>query len=279
MTAARRTRSRAAARAFTLLELLVSIGIILVLLTITTLVGVRLLGGQKASATRNVLRALDTALSEYQAATGSQAPRYIEQLYSRRPGVAFETGDSENEIGQVGGKVFDYYPQSSIIAHSRFPDASVFLLQARGVGTVDSVISEIPERFLALTIGERTGESPEEDGVENDTTPSVLDAWADKQTFERPWPILGSHMILYVHPENALAQAMYGRCVNGRPYFMSAGADGIYGSKAEVAARGGESSTDYKARVEGALTDNLYSYDIDPMATANRTTAFFNEKR
>src|SRR5690606_36743971 len=100
------------------------------------------------------------------------------------------------------------------------------------------------------------------------------------------WPIREQSLIYYVHPNNRRsradasldeypdAQELYGACVNGRPYFFSAGPDGFYGHPDELASiinyygmqphSGGESDEEFwnRALLE-ARKDNLYSMPVD----------------
>ena len=119
------------------------------------------------------------------------------------------------------------------------PDVSVFLRSARGVGQCDTLIASIPEQFLRVT--------PE--GIV-----TAVDSWAE-------WPETPYGLIYYVHPDNHLAQALYGRCVNKRPYFLSAGPDGHFGHPQEIAESGIEVS-DMQEQVDLLnewRSDNTYS--------------------
>lgn len=272
-----KTIPRAGARAFSLVELLVVITIIAILLTISTVVGLRLVERQRVSVTQDVLRALDTALENYQASTRGQPPKYDPSYFDRVPGLDFRPGDMLNDINRPG--TFAEYPPGSGVDHPCFPDASVFIRQARGVGTVDSVIQQIPERFLVVTIGDEIGQTPGPTDPGSDPTPSVIDAWGDKGAWQVPWAITEQRTILYVHPDNKLAQALYGKCVNNRPYFMSAGPDGGSGLSYQVAPRQGETATERRASVLASLNDNVYSYAVDPKTSADQTEQFFQNYR
>ena len=72
-----------------------------------------------------------------------------------------------------------------------------------------------------------------------------------------------------MHPDNELAQALYGRCLNERPYFVSAGPDGLFGTTDEIkrvcrtSASSGASPEEVE-RAIAALEDNIYSYEVGP---------------
>lgn len=242
MTHGRRTaRLARSPRGFTLLELLVVISIIVALAALATGAGVLVVKRNKSRVTENLLSTLDRALEEY-IAVNSVIPKYVPEAHEGVPGP-------DNELEQ--------YRQRE---HMRRPDAAVFLRQAVGIGQVDSILGAIPERFLfatPLTTGNGGG------AIEpDDTTPSIIDGWGTPGVWPpirvySPYSISMQQVIYYVHPDNELAQDLYGRCVNRRPYFMSAGPDEKYGLSDEF--MGDEVGR--RALAEQALADNLYSYE------------------
>lgn len=253
-----RVRSAASRRSragFTIIELLVVVTVLLILVGLITGVGIRVFRNQEASVTRGVLQTLDRALDEYQV-TKNAAPDYRLDDYRRVPGEDPATASSE------------YFRTYRGKEYPRRPDVAVFLKEALGVGQVKSVIGGVGERFLVVTAV--PGSS---DDVESDVTPSVVDAWAT-DSWTTPWDPVKQQLIYYVHPRNELAQDLYGRCINGRAYFMSAGPDLKYGLKRDMG-EGAESTAD-KATVEGFLDDNIYSYAVGP---ANKTQAFYDQMR
>lgn len=259
-------------RGFTLLELLVVITIIVILIAMVTTSGMLVIGRQNEATTRGIVTSLDRALEEYVIEAGA-FPSFVAPAYERVPGRKVVTGgvDNLNEM---------YLDRPQV----RHPDASVFLLQAQGIGQVGSIISNIGDRFTVTT--ELTDSNPADLTNEMDTTPSIVDAWGDKEGWiatsragddDEAWPILhpAAHLIFYVHPSNRLAQDLYGRCVSGRPYFFSAGADGLYGTTSQFSDDGTPNQSGVGADVSGdtltyselaveALEDNIYSYDVDP---------------
>lgn len=251
-----RVRSAASRRSragFTIIELLVVVTVLLILVGLVTGVGIRVFRNQEAQVTRGVLQTLDRALDEYQA-TKNAAPDYRLEDYERVPGdpVGESTSGGEYFSRYLG----DYFP--------RRPDTSVFLKEALGVGQVKDIVGGVGERFLVVTVSPGS-----RNAADSDVTPSVVDAWAT-DSWANPWDPVGQQLIYYVHPRNKLAQELYGRCINGRAYFMSAGPDLKYGLKSEAGA-----SPD-KATVEGFLNDNIYSYTVGPV---NKTQAFYDQLR
>lgn len=241
---------------FTLVELLVVMAIIVVLTSLLTGVGIAVFRNQQASATKNVLLSLDRALDEYIAQTGS-IPPYSQDDYDLVPGPDVSEGDTD---------FFRVYPAGGE-NHPRRPDAAVFIKQALTVGQAQPLISGIGDRFLRPTIGptDAVNQTAARDG-----TPSVVDSWSTDD-WTAPWNPVGQSLIYYVHPKNAMAQALFGKCVNGRPYFLSAGADRIYGFRDDVA-----HTTLEWAATEAGLKDNITSY---PVGDAVLTEDFFNQYR
>ncbi len=243
---------------FTLLELLIVIGIITLLVGVLLAVGLRAIRSQDERATRNLLFTLDRAMSEYILVAGS-IPKYNPQAFSRVPGPdLLDPNDGLNIISS--NDAFLAYPDGSTVRHPIRPDASVFIRQVTGYGEVDAIIRGIPERYLVSTI---TG--PESDPVAGDPSPSVVDAWAIVDAlWPAPHPIARQQLVYYVHPDNELAQDLFGRCINGRPYFMSAGPDRRYGLTSEFADQGLSAAAEREAALK-ALEDNIYSYTPGPV--------------
>lgn len=265
-------------RGFTLIELLVVIGIISVLIGVSLAIGPRVLDGQRTSATKNVLASLDRMLDEVVDSAGG-VPPYNPFDYAGVPGARL---GPRPDSPPTGPEEFG----ESDSEHVRFPAAGVFVNQAQGVGQADAILAGIAPKFIVTTqrdapLETGPGEPGSEEGVEP-FIPNILDAWATRTEWDSPWPQLGNTLVLYVHPRNLLAQRLYGRCVNDRPYFMSAGADRLYGSTAQISRRGGvttqlgETDANLVPAAVAALADNIYSYQPQP---ADTSAAFNNESR
>lgn len=244
-------------RGFTLMELLVVVAIIVVLVSLIGGVGLAVIRNQKVTATQGILISLDRALDEYGLANGGRMPPFRAQDYEEVPGP---------NVTLSNAQFFGQYPSSNTIRYSKRPDAAVFLRQAWGVGEVKTIIAGLSERFLRITTT----------SGDDDVTPTIVDVWA-RGTWTSPWdpanPDTGEtleQIIYYIHPENLLAQELYGKCLNARAYFMSAGPDQLYGLRSEFPPGTAQEE------VEAALDDNVYSYTPGP---ANRTADFFNSSR
>lgn len=249
---------------FTLIELLVAIGIIGLLVAIVSVVGVKAMHMQRESSTRGVLLTLDRALDEYKEDTGA-FPKYDGKDYAGIPGADWaEPGDGANAT-QFAAQGYERYRGGQFFP--RKPSAGVFFKQARGFADVDGITKSIPTQFIQST------------PVQGDAAAvTVVDAWASSTWAGRVSgnqipgrPALKQTYIVYVHPDNLLAQAYYGACVNGRPYFMSGGPDKKVGLLAESDPKytGGYTETDeaYTKRIHESIADNIYSYPVGPYET------------
>jgi len=252
-------------RGFTLVELLIVISVIAILIAIVLAASKGVVGRQKERVTQNLLIALDRALDEYKTEVGA-FPVYDADAYKGVPGPDNELTNFPKAAGGDGEE------------HPARPDVAVFIAQVSGFGEVDSVLKEIPGRFSRITSAKNL------DQDQQDLTPSYVDGWAEKdwpasEDPSKPYPIRQQQVIYYVHPENVLAQALYGQCASGRPYFVSAGADKQYGlgGDSEGRAYQGETDEQHKVRLESYLKDNLYSYK--GVGAANTDKTFFDSIR
>lgn len=225
-----RTMSSARRGGFTLVELLVVVAILGVLIGLVAGVGPVVFANQRVSYAKKVLSTLDRVLDEYISVTGG-APKFVATQYIGTPGT-------DNQLTNYQGQ--DYPAR---------PDAAVFLFQVRGTGACDSIVSALPGDVLKIT-------TPGSVSTIAGVVPSVLDPWASPG-WGPPWPVGQQQLIYYVHPDNKLAQDLYGACVNRRPYFMSAGPDKFYGLRREPDTGTPAVSVE---EAEGRLADNIYSY-------------------
>jgi len=212
---------------FTLIEMLIVIGLIVVLGSLTILTGRKMIVQGRIRQTQAILENLDSALTEYEAE------------YKSMP---VWTGDYKQ------GDPESYHPAKRYKEGGTVrPEVAVFLAQAQGIEGVDNVLKAIGPEYLLdrLTIYEE-GDAPLAGEVhELDTRLSVRDSWGME--------------ILFVHPDHTDqnwgddngAVEVYGKPVSNRPYFMSAGPDLRYADQ-----------LDDDPRDDHAGWDNLYSYEV-----------------
>lgn len=276
-------------RGFTLIELIVVVGVIAVLAAIVLAIGPRVLGGQKESGTKSMLQALDRVYEEYLESNGGAQPRFDVNDYAGTPGddlKAFNDRKNETVDGSLH-EAFSSYPISGPTTrdYPRFPDASVFLRQAFASGVGEATVRAFSARSLVVNTARLVPGRDPSDEVP-DTTPSILDLWgpADAAWQDGGYPLFGGVPILFVHPSNLLAQKLYGQCLNGRAYFVSAGEDRLYGAVNQFTIDGTRPSSmqpsdPLLARAVAALRDNLYSTPVGDADTALGAGSFSVQRR
>ncbi|MBK9187418.1 MAG: prepilin-type N-terminal cleavage/methylation domain-containing protein [Phycisphaerales bacterium] len=195
---------------FTLVELLVVIGIIGILIAASLVVGTRVVGGGKERATHDTLKLLDTALQNYIQEKGEIPPPTVND--------PIITGTSTFVIA-------DMLASPGVWVDS----TALFVLQAQTSRTAKEAVDRIPAQFVRRS------------GTQQQFT-TVLDAWKNPIRYVHPAfdgridPQKSVATLLgpatpgrtYV-PANVLrtsADSDMGVCPNNRPYFYSAGPDG-----------------------------------------------------
>lgn len=269
-----------ARRAFTLIELLVVIGVIVILASITLTVGPRVIDARRAAATEQMLVRLDGFLESYIQENGGVPPSgelAFRDFWRQIQAPATNPATSDIEMARTRyGNVANHLPTGETDASQMepmYPDedgvflrpsSAIFVEQIRGSSTFDD-LAKLP----ASRVANLAGANADGDSVQ---ITALLDSWGDPS---RPY----ERHILYVHPDNTRAQQLYGWCVNGRPYFMSAGADGVYGTIQDLPfherRRMRSNSAPFttpEAREKffrERLSDNVYSYPVRPATVSN----------
>jgi len=204
-----------AVRAFSLIEMLIVIGLVVLLASITVVVGRSVIAKAKIDQCRQILQTLDATLTEYQADKGA-IPPFVARAYL--PPLR-----SQNEPSPAPNRRL-------------WREIAVYLEQVKGYSGIDKQLGTIDATFLVerLQIYDDlegygyAGGHVEPTDDPRWLLPSVRDPWGME--------------ILYIHPhaDNENSFRVFGKPLNERPYFMSAGPDGVYET----------------------LEDNVYSYEV-----------------
>lgn len=150
--------------AFTLVELLVVIAIISILVTVSLIVGQRVVSGGKGRATADTIRVLDAALADYVNRVG-RIPD---------PTTRVET----NANPDATDNLYPIFDGRDMVNEVTINSVGLFLYQASGTGGISEMIATINPRFVRSF-------DPDDGGPQAELT-TVFDAW------DRP--------IRYVHP-------------------------------------------------------------------------------
>lgn len=230
-------------RAFTLMELLIVIAIIVVLMAIAVTVGASVISGGKAQQTRNTIHALDTLLNDIMQANGGLPGPLVE-----------DPRDSTKMI-----PIADARNMGSATKHT-INSVGLFLLQAGTTSTSSDALKGIDSKLIRLYTPYDESEAGEDNVVPELTT--VMDAWGRPIRYVHPafhGPIYGPDLMNPSQPSSPLAVADVlpgttakftfdvirrnavttpdaspvgdpdsdgGYCPNNTPYFYSAGPDG-----------------------------------------------------
>lgn len=223
--------------AFTLMELMIVIGLVIVLTSLTIVVGKSVIGQGKIRHTEVILQNLDSILTEYEAEIGS--------MPTWNPDAYIEAG----KFTTSGGGIVR-------------PEAAVLIAEVRGITGVDNILKAIPpdnvvprNQIYENLVHEGTYTSSDiNNNISADNRLSVTDAWGME--------------ILYVHPNDTVAVTGegidnfdgYGTPVSNRPYFISAGPNMLFAEQLSP-----------DTRDDDAAWDNLYSYEVPdrPKAGSN----------
>lgn len=249
-------------RAFTLIELLVVILIIALLVGISIAVGRTVVGGGKVSQTENVIRVLDTMLNDYTSREGRIPDPFVEDPHV--PGNYFPVIDGRNMqideqnttnpgfqmVNSVGLFQFQVGQSSAAIEALEGLDARfrrLYTPYSEQNAELDNVVHEIPTVFDAwgnpvryvhpawdgLVVGPdlENPQDPPKPGLGTQQVAPQLDVRLPSGTQWAITEIRRNNQRTEPSPTLAqdLADSDGGTSANQRPYFYSAGPDGLVG--------------------------------------------------
>jgi len=217
-------------RAFTLIEMLVAIGILVLLTGLLVSGSAALVQRSEIRETETAITILDDALREWE--------RRAERRLVRRPGGEL---DPQTPFIFVITEVLRTARRTDAVRDllARIDPSRLYTYSAGEIPPWIRVYAE--EQALPLFIGEMT----------------VLDAWGTPIYATHPGELSSSGVRDEDGTERTLNERYYGSCIHRRTCFVSAGPDGLFGLDTEFP---GMAPPTREAAKEEARSDNVYSY-------------------
>lgn len=268
-----RLHGRRAARAFTLVEMLIAIGIVVLLVALTVTAATALVHRSEVSATENVLKLLDMTLKEYE--TDSDREVLLGPLFNSDAtgcngwDLRVDTPPLLQTTFLIGSTMYRRMSSRAIFAQV---DDDYLLEIRRTGGTLPPWFAAEEQAYLGDVCFSDAAPNP---GAEDTDLKwfAPIDTWGNPIRLIYPGRVpdvrsyIGSDQVIYTYPIDGDGtmftelERQLGRAVGRRTAFVSAGPDGQIGDlHLDVA----ESSLtdDQRADVKRAA-DNVYSYTID----------------
>lgn len=256
--------TRAGPRGFTLIELLIVVGIIVLLIAMSVVVGTKVVEGGRARATQNVIRTLDESLGAWTLNADSPLPAEL-RFYDGQPGASTEYVYPLVDGTLVGGNIPVGFPTSP------WPSVTFYTALAMQDTSVEASLKAIDSTFVdpsqAPPANVKTG-NVDKWAI---SAVRVTDAWGRPIRIVHPayhgghgeyWDPKAKTLVAreplrrvqFSSGRGALASGDFrrsyrpfkddqtrkpgdvgdadeGMCIGGTPYFYSAGADGDPGTR------------------------------------------------
>jgi type II secretory pathway pseudopilin PulG len=251
-----RTRRHRTPRAFTLVELLITIGIIIILTALTISATVALTRRSEVTQTQMTLTLLDVALTEWQSAAARTLSWGDNPLPPNPP--VFDIGDGTPHVftlSEVWRRISGNEATRTVLA--RIPgDLTYVYDQSRPLPPWLPAVPDPddPDPFLLQANPRYLVQAGLADG-----SVAVLDAWGLPIRAVHPGRVFGPGDAGEADPDGTIFigdgnsdgwnEEIYGRAESRRPYFVSAGPDGKWGHVSSA-----------NPVVSQQAEDNLYSY-------------------
>jgi prepilin-type N-terminal cleavage/methylation domain-containing protein len=255
------TYGRPARSGFTLIELLVVIGIIGLLIGITLVIGFQVTNGGRKNSTQDTIRVLDSALEAYIKATdGNPAPTVADPLLG--PNVLALAADVyDPTAGVMMNSVCEFMYQASLVPDAKgvldsLPQKYVQLRDIDGPGPHPRLTAldgwNRPIRYVHPAFqGDILGDisTPNPTSTQPRPTDQVVGPATAPQTYAMT-SIRRNHTVANGTVGTLAPDSDGGTCPSPRPYFYSAGQDGLVGWELNTAGSG--IANDFNA-------DNVYT--------------------
>ena len=249
-------------RAFTMVELLVVVGIIAVLVGLSLVVGAQVMSGGKQRLTADAIKVLDQALEEYIAVKGGENPPalFIQNPASGNP-QAFPIADARDM-----SNTFASPTGVGLSGHQMINSVGFFYEEGKKIASVRAILDKLPSQLV------RTFDA-DADGAGQPALTTVFDGWGNPIRFVHPvWQgvvvgplgsasttspatardmsevtpltppmtpgiaqIRRNHQFTAGTGAESKPDSDGAMCVGNRPYFYSAGSDGLVGVKLDAA--------------------------------------------
>jgi len=288
-TLRRATPGARAARAFTLLEVMIVITVIITLMSLVLGVGSALLRNAEKSRVESAMQIIESGLNEFEAQMGRQMTF----------NGAYDAGGT-TEVFPTGAvdAVFDVRNPGTAPAPANNTGDRIWVNRARGLGvfavnllrqydSIRGILGPVPQSLLraepnsstfpAANIG-GTGaglylpSARAPGGGSASTRSEFVDTWGNRIAFVFPGrafrPLVDSGAGQLPDADGTVRtpyERVFGVCSNRRICMVSAGPDGVFGVSGETPEMTGpDTNPAVRAARAAAAGDNIYLYPLDP---------------